>query len=49
MKYGILVGRLQPLHAGHQHLIDTIIADDREPIITLGNYTLDEIRSRTRC
>ena len=37
IKYGIFVGRMQPIHLGHQHIIDTIIADGLEPIVILGS------------
>jgi len=44
IKYGILLGRFQPLHFGHQHLIDKIISDGLEPIIILG--TAQESRTK---
>lgn len=36
-KYGIYIGRLQPMHLGHQQIIDTIISDGLEPVIVLGS------------
>jgi nicotinamide mononucleotide adenylyltransferase len=36
-KYGIYIGRLQPMHLGHQQIINTIISDGLEPIIILGS------------
>ena len=35
--YGIFLGRCQPFHAGHQHIIDKIISDGLEPIVILGS------------
>ncbi|RLA71315.1 MAG: hypothetical protein DRG30_08620 [Epsilonproteobacteria bacterium] len=37
IKYGIVLMRAQPLHKGHQHIIDKIIADGLEPIVLLGS------------
>lgn len=37
MRYGILIGRFQPLHIGHQTIIDEIISDGLIPIIFIGS------------
>jgi cytidyltransferase-like protein len=37
LKYGVILGRMQPMHLGHQHIIDKIIADGLEPIVILGS------------
>jgi len=42
-QYGILLMRCQPPHKGHQHLIDTVIADGLEPVVILG--TAQEART----
>lgn len=36
IKYGVVMGRMQPMHKGHQHIIDKIIADGLEPVVILG-------------
>ncbi|MBV8938719.1 MAG: adenylyltransferase/cytidyltransferase family protein, partial [Alphaproteobacteria bacterium] len=36
-KYGFLLGRFQPLHKGHQYLIDQIKERGYEPILFLGS------------
>ncbi len=36
-KYGILIGRLQPIHLAHQSIINEIMQDGRTPIIFLGS------------
>jgi len=35
--YGVVIGRFQPFHLGHQSIIDTIIADGLEPLIIIGS------------
>ena len=37
IKYGVILGRMQPMHLGHQHIIDKIIADGLIPVIILGS------------
>jgi len=37
MKYGVLVGRFQPLHIVHQLIIHEIMLDDRKPVIFVGS------------
>ena len=37
LKYGVVLMRAQPPHKGHQHIIDTIIADGLEPVVILGS------------
>jgi len=37
MKYGIIVMRAQPFHAGHQHIIDKIAKDGLQPVVILGS------------
>lgn len=42
-KYGVLVGRFQPFHKGHEGIIRGIIADGRKPVIFIGSINrLDE-------
>ena len=36
-KYGVIIGRFQPFHIGHQHLIDKIRSDGLEPVIIKGS------------
>ena len=36
-KYGIVKGRFQPFHFGHQHIINEVILDGRTPIIIIGD------------
>lgn len=36
-KYGVFLGRFQPFHVGHQHIIDKIIADGLIPVIIVGS------------
>ena len=36
-EYGIVIGRFQPFHFGHQHIINEIILDGRKPIVILGD------------
>jgi len=35
--YGVYLGRFQPLHKGHQEVIDTIITNNLEPLILVGS------------
>lgn len=37
MQYGILIGRFQPLHYGHQAIINEILQDGLMPIILIGS------------
>ena len=37
IKYGIIVGRMQPMHTGHQHIIDKVISDGLIPVVFLGS------------
>lgn len=37
IKYGLFLGRFQPLHNGHQHIIDKIKSDELTPIIIIGS------------
>lgn len=39
MKYGILIGRFQPLHTGHQQIIESIVLDGLCPVIFIGSAT----------
>ena len=36
-EYGLILGRFQPFHYGHQHIINEVILDGRVPIIALGD------------
>jgi|ERR1700742_5173485 len=44
-KYGVLIGRFQPMHLGHQAIINEMIADDVEPIIVLGSAGKNDERN----
>lgn len=37
MQYGILIGRFQPLHAGHQAIINEIMHDGLTPVVLIGS------------
>lgn len=37
MQYGIIIGRFQPLHFGHQTIINEIINDGLQPIVLIGS------------
>lgn len=37
MKYGILIGRFQPFHKGHEAIINKIKEDGRTPIVFIGS------------
>ena len=37
MKFGILIGRFQPLHAGHQSTINEIMHDGLTPVVLIGS------------
>jgi len=37
IKYGILLGRFQPFHIGHQSIVEEIIKDNLKPIIIIGS------------
>ena len=37
LKYGIILGRCQPMHLGHQHIINKIISDGLTPVVVLGS------------
>lgn len=41
MKFGLLIGRFQPFHIGHQAIINEILLDDRIPIIVYGSSNDD--------
>lgn len=36
-KYGLVVGRFQPFHYGHQHIINEVLLDGRIPIVCIGD------------
>ncbi len=36
-EYGLILGRFQPLHYGHQHIINEVILAGKVPIILLGD------------
>jgi nicotinamide mononucleotide adenylyltransferase len=36
-KFGVVMGRFQPFHFGHQHIINEIILDGRVPVILMGD------------
>ena len=37
MQYGIIIGRFQPLHAGHQSIINEIMHDGLTPVVLIGS------------
>lgn len=37
MKYGLVIGRFQPFHFGHEHIINEIILDGKVPIVIIGD------------
>lgn len=37
MRYGIIIGRFQPLHSGHQSIINEIIHDGLIPVVMIGS------------
>lgn len=36
-EYGLIIGRFQPFHYGHQHIINEVLLDGRIPLIILGD------------
>ena len=36
-QFGFVIGRMQPFHYGHQHIINEILLDGKIPIILLGD------------
>jgi cytidyltransferase-like protein len=34
--YGLIIGRFQPIHFGHQHIINEIMLDGLNPIVVMG-------------
>ena len=45
-KYGVLIGRFQPLHLGHQMFINEILIDGLTPIILIGS--VNKNRDKTK-
>ena len=39
-KYGIILGRFQPFHNGHNSIVQDIILDNLEPIIIIGSTNI---------
>lgn len=37
MKYGLFIGRVQPFHFGHQHIVNEIMLDGLRPLIAIGS------------
>lgn len=44
-KYGIIVGRFQPLHRAHELLISEILLDDRTPVVFIGSIDKHDERN----
>lgn len=45
-EYGLIIGRFQPFHYGHQHIINEVLLDGKVPLIILGNdYGVDPVRN----
>lgn len=44
IKYGVIIGRMQPPHKGHQAIIDEIIMDGLTPIVIVGGCNKDDAR-----
>jgi nicotinamide mononucleotide adenylyltransferase len=45
-KYGIMMGRFQPFHFGHQHIVNEIMLDGLIPVILVGSCNEDRDLSR---
>lgn len=45
MKYGILVGRFQPIHLAHQAIINEILHDGLIPIIFIGSSNVTDSKN----
>lgn len=41
MKYGLMIGRFQPFHFGHQHIVNEIMLDGLKPIMAIGSTNDD--------
>ncbi len=41
-RYGLILGRFQPFHLGHQQIISEIIADGLTPIVLIGGKNRDD-------
>ena len=37
IQYGLVIGRFQPFHFGHQHIINEILLDGKTPIVLIGD------------
>lgn len=48
IKYGILVGRFQPFHLGHEMIVRQIINDGRVPVIFVGSINVVDKRNPIR-
>ncbi len=35
--YGLIIGRFQPFHYGHQHIVNEVLLDGKIPLIVLGD------------
>lgn len=44
MKYGLVLGRFQPFHFGHQNIVNEIMLDGLRPLVAIGsiNYSRDK-------
>lgn len=40
-KYGMILGRFQPFHYGHQHIVNEVLLDGLTPIIFIGDDSGD--------
>ena len=45
-KYGVYIGRFQPLHLGHQAVINEILLDGLTPLIVLGSSNANRNREK---
>lgn len=45
MKYGVLLGRFQPFHIGHEAIVHEIIADGLRPIVLIGSADVLDTRN----
>lgn len=45
MQYGIIIGRFQPLHLGHQTIINEIINDGLQPIVLIGSSNKKDVKN----
>ncbi len=45
MQYGIIIGRFQPIHAGHQSIINEIMHDGLIPVVLIGSSVVTSVNN----